>query len=219
MKAARLRLRPPGGAFPGIDRALAGDPAIEREQLLNMEWLSDGSYALLYQLAAEDAEAIRSVVTEHADVIEYDIVDGGDTGRHYLFVHVDEREPFSELLAIAERHALFLSRPFQFTEDGVIITAVGSSDALQDSFADVTDQIPVTVEWTGSYVPDPDLLLERLTDRQREALQTAYDQGFYEKPRRASYDDIAAALDCAPTTANELLRRAEATLVEAILEH
>jgi len=32
-----------------------------------------------------------------------------------------------------------------------------------------------------------------------------------------TYDDIAAELGCVPTTANELLRRAESRIVEALL--
>jgi predicted DNA binding protein len=56
-----------------------------------------------------------------------------------------------------------------------------------------------------------------LTDCQRTALEPAHDLGFYETPRTVTYDDIAAELGCAPTTANELLRRAESRIVEALL--
>jgi len=42
--------------------------------------------------------------------------------------------------------------------------------------------------------------------------------GFYERPRAVSYEDIAAELDVATTTANELLRRAEARVVDAVVQ-
>jgi predicted DNA binding protein len=57
----------------------------------------------------------------------------------------------------------------------------------------------------------------RLTERQQEALVRAYELGYYETPRSVSFEEVAAELDCASSTANELLRRAEATVVEAVL--
>jgi len=47
-----------------------------------------------------------------------------------------------------------------------------------------------------------------LTDRQRAALDTALDLGYYDVPRAASVADVAVELDCATSTAGELLRKA-----------
>jgi predicted DNA binding protein len=58
----------------------------------------------------------------------------------------------------------------------------------------------------------------RLPDRQRKGLEATDEPGFYERPRDPDYEDLGAALDCAPSTANELLCRAEARLVSAVLE-
>jgi predicted DNA binding protein len=52
-----------------------------------------------------------------------------------------------------------------------------------------------------------------LTDRQRAALDAAVEVGYYEVPREGSVADVAAALDCAHSTAGELLRKAEAAVV------
>lgn len=53
-----------------------------------------------------------------------------------------------------------------------------------------------------------------LTDRQREALRTAYELGYFEIPRRSSLDDIAAELDITPPSVSERLRRAQTQLIE-----
>jgi len=57
-----------------------------------------------------------------------------------------------------------------------------------------------------------------LSDRQREATDAALDLGYYEIPREADHRDVASALDCAPSTTAEHLRKAEAKLVESILD-
>ncbi|EMA41672.1 helix-turn-helix domain-containing protein [Halobiforma nitratireducens] len=54
---------------------------------------------------------------------------------------------------------------------------------------------------------------EGLTDPQREALRTAYELGYFEIPRRASLEAVAAELDVAPSSASERLRRAQTQLI------
>jgi hypothetical protein len=217
MRAAELRLSPETGAFPGVDAAIASIPGVTREALVNLEWLEDGSYALLYRLGGGDPAAVERVLADSDEVRSFDVVPTSDD-RTFAFTHVGEREALSELLAIAEANALILDPPFPFTDDGVVVSVVGDGEALQAAFAEITATIPVTVEWTGGYEPGSAGVLARLTDRQREALTAAYDLGFYETPRAASYADIAEVLDCAPSTANELLRRAEATVVAGLLD-
>jgi predicted DNA binding protein len=57
-----------------------------------------------------------------------------------------------------------------------------------------------------------------LTDRQREALVTAYEMGYFDVPRGASLDEIAAALDISASSLSERLRRAQTHLVEEIAD-
>lgn len=217
MKAARLLLRPDDGAFPGVDRAFAAQPGVRREQLVNLEWLADGSYAMLYQLSADNLAPVEDVLDANPEVRQYDLVRAGDR-TVYAFVHVVERDALSSLLSITERHAILLDPPFSFTDDGVVVTLCGAADALQAAFAAATGTIDVDVQWSGTYEPDAASPFSLLTDRQRQALEAAYELGFYENPRRTNYEEIGTALDCAPSTANELLRRAEATLVAAVID-
>jgi hypothetical protein len=53
-----------------------------------------------------------------------------------------------------------------------------------------------------------------LTDRQHEALRIAYELGYFDIPRRASLDDIAAELDISASSVSERLRRAQTQLIE-----
>ena len=53
-----------------------------------------------------------------------------------------------------------------------------------------------------------DVLQEDLTDRQWEALQTAYSAGYFDWPRESTAKEIANSLDLAPPTLHEHLRGA-----------
>jgi predicted DNA binding protein len=216
MRAVEGQVLPEGQAFPGVDAAIAGVDGVRREALVALEWHSDGTYALLYRLAGDDAAALDAVFRDRADVYDYDVIDSG--GQLFAFVHVSERETLSELLAIAESHALILDPPFRYTDWGVRVTVAGTEAALQAAFAEVTDRIAVEIEWTGEYTPDEPGYLGRLTDRQREAVLVAHELGYYETPRATSFEGVADELGCAPSTANELLRRAESVLLDALLE-
>ncbi|MFC7068639.1 GAF domain-containing protein [Halobaculum lipolyticum] len=56
-----------------------------------------------------------------------------------------------------------------------------------------------------------------LTDRQRTALEAAYHAGFFEWPRDASGEEVAAAMGIAPPTFHQHLRRAERKVFDAVL--
>ncbi|AAV47873.1 putative DNA binding protein [Haloarcula marismortui ATCC 43049] len=53
-----------------------------------------------------------------------------------------------------------------------------------------------------------------LTDRQLEALRTAYEMGHFEIPRRASLDAVATELDISASSLSERLRRAQTQLIQ-----
>ena len=216
MRAVEVRLSPEKGTFPGIDRTLESIPDVTRDELINIEWLTDGSYSLLYRLSGGDIETVEAVLTDHEEVHSHEVIPSDDS-RFYVFAHVAERERLSEVLAIAEKYALLFNRPLSITDNGVVVTVIGTSESLQAAFADVTEWIPLSVEWVGEYTPGQHNAIEWLTPRQRKTLEVAHELGFYEMPRQASYREIADELDCAPSTANELLRRGEAALVEGIL--
>ncbi|WP_235007293.1 helix-turn-helix domain-containing protein [Haloarcula mannanilytica] len=55
-----------------------------------------------------------------------------------------------------------------------------------------------------------------LSRDQLTVLQTAYEMGYYETPRKASADDIATELDIAQSTFSERLRLAESQLFDLV---
>jgi predicted DNA binding protein len=58
----------------------------------------------------------------------------------------------------------------------------------------------------------------RLTDRQLEALTTAAELGYFERPRQANASEVAAELDITQSTFTEHLVTAQRKLLDDILE-
>lgn len=66
---------------------------------------------------------------------------------------------------------------------------------------------------------DDTVLVDRgkLTARQREVLQTAYELGYFERPRQINATEIAAELDINPSTFREHLTAAESKIFSELL--
>ena len=58
----------------------------------------------------------------------------------------------------------------------------------------------------------------KLTGRQREVLETAYEMGYFEHPKGANAQTVAAALDITPTTFAEHLSAAQSKLLKSVVE-
>ena len=59
----------------------------------------------------------------------------------------------------------------------------------------------------------------RLTDRQREVLQIAFERGYFERPRRANATELAAELDISGSTFTEHLVAAQRKILDDVLDH
>jgi predicted DNA binding protein len=62
--------------------------------------------------------------------------------------------------------------------------------------------------------PDEPNPVTRMTDRQREALLTAYEMGYFDIPRNATLTEVATALGITAPSLSERLRRAQTRLIE-----
>lgn len=103
------------------------------------------------------------------------------------------------------------------TERGATLSFVGPTEAVRDAVrqyeaAGTTPELRKLGPYEGRDRP-----LDALTERQREVVRTAYDLGYYEVPREASTDDVAAALGIDPSTVAEHLQRGERNLLSRYL--
>ena len=106
--------------------------------------------------------------------------------------------------------------PIEYESDGTVAFSIfGPEDELQNAVTDISVPVDVTIEAVGGLARTRSAVEARLTERQREAVKTAVDLGYYEIPRTATQEDIAAELNCAPSTAAEHLRKAESQALRA----
>ena len=99
------------------------------------------------------------------------------------------------------------------SDRGMLLSLVGSQEAIRAMLrnfeaAGIVPDLHRLGEYDGGQ-----RTLDALTDRQLEVLKTAYDMGFYEVPREASTEEIAAELDLDGGTVSEHLQRAERNLL------
>jgi len=98
-------------------------------------------------------------------------------------------------------------------EHGATMSLVGSQETIRGIVGEYGNSgVSPELRKLGEY-DGPNRPMEELTDRQREIMQTAYEQGYYEVPRNASTGDIAAEVGVDPSTVAEHLQRAERNLL------
>ena len=114
-----------------------------------------------------------------------------------------------------------------FAQDGDLTVAFHAADfeTLQDVINELRDRYPemdlrrLVRSPTGDAAHDSVFVNRgKLTDRQLEVLRTAYEKGYFERPRRANANEIAAELGINPSTFSEHLAATQTKLFEDILE-
>ena len=79
-------------------------------------------------------------------------------------------------------------------------------------------QLLAKQESDTSFDPSLDTMLDVLTPRQREVVETAYRVGYFDSPRHVSGKDVAEMFDFSNSTFHEHIRKAEQTLFENLIE-
>lgn len=216
MNSTEIILEPDVGGFNGPDWALAEFSGVKRHEVPFLNLLRDDSCILLYRVTVGDPEAVQHRLEGREDIRSCDVFETRDG--NYLYMHAEPGDPLTSLLTTVEEFGLVIDYPVPFTEQGgVAVVVAGTEENLRQAVSSIPDAVGVTVERLGNYDPTPRGVLSRLTSRQREALALAFEVGYYRTPRETTFEEIAEGLDCTPSTANTLLRSAEATIVAAHL--
>jgi DNA-binding CsgD family transcriptional regulator len=102
-------------------------------------------------------------------------------------------------------------------DNGVEIRIVGEHEDVAERVADYERPgTRVVLRSVGRY-EGPAAPLDALSRRQYDVLRTAFDAGYFEVPREATTEEVAAALDLSPATVREHLQRAQRNLLAELL--
>lgn len=198
-----------------MERFLRETDAVQREELITWNLTTDGvEYALFH--VEGDLERYRERIDRVDSVLECNLAPVDD-GRFYAYVCQATREADERLRTAFARRNLVIVPPIRYDRSGMHLTVVGAGDDLTALVDAIPDRIEVTVESVGDYDRRHGTPAAALTDRQLEAVEVALDVGYYAVPREAALTDVAAALDCASSTASTLLRKAERAVMTQLV--
>jgi predicted DNA binding protein len=207
MRYVTVIVHPDGGAFHPVGERLGEDSGLTREAIHAVERLDDGTIAMLTEVRG-DLDRYRDIMADSPEVHEYAV--SGD-GSGYCYCRVEPSPLTERLMAHSEAGEFVVEYPVEVTDDGGHrVTMVGREEDFARAFSGFPDAVDVEVESTGPYHPDADRVFSSLTDRQREVLETAIRLGYYENPREATHEDVAAAVGVEPGTVGKHLRNVEA---------
>jgi predicted DNA binding protein len=181
--------------------------AVSRESLITWNLTPDGvEYALFY--VEGDLDRYRERIADVDSVVECNLT-RVDEGSFYSYVCQETRDAEEALRAAFAERNLVIVPPITYDDQGMHLSIVGAGDDLTAMVEAVPESIDVTVEGVGDYDRRHGTPAAELTERQLEAVGAAVELGYYAVPRECSLDEVAEALDCAPSTASTLLRKAE----------
>jgi hypothetical protein len=189
----------------------------DRSEMLSWNLAGD-EFAVLFRVRA-DPDAYEAALADVQSVVDYEVVPAGP---RTLYLFVRERPAESDLrfkAAFAET-GLVVVPPLTYGPEGRMSFGVlGDASELSVAFDALPEEVETEVTHISEYDGGPGVLAgTSLTDRQREVLTVAAEKGYYEVPREAGVETVAAELDCAKSTAAAHLRKAEASLVDAYLD-
>lgn len=110
--------------------------------------------------------------------------------------------------------------------DGDLHVTVHASEMadLRDAIGELQDRFgSVSIEYLTQGADDRDesalipVDVRKLTARQREVLDTAYEMGYFDYPRGSNASEVAAELDIEPSTFTEHLNTAQSKLLDELL--
>ena len=194
---------------------LANAPFVERATALQWNFTGDALGILHY--VEGDVDAFEAALVDVAPVVDYALEPVGERA-FYAYVLDATTDALRDLFAPASVAGVVVVPPVVYREDGTVTLSVfGPSEAIQAGVEAVPSPVDLDVTEVGGLRGVPAIGESRLSERQREAAVAGVELGYYDVPRRATHEDVAAALDCAPSTAAEHLRKAEAKLVRSML--
>lgn len=223
MKAVRVSIDLGPDARHRMHQFVVDHDGFEASRMLQVDYSDVGGddfgvQTALFHVVGTPIESYEAALRETDIVVEYDIARDDDRS-FYVYVRGEHTDHDDRLVAALRQAGLVGMMPIEFREDGTMrLTLIGPGETVQRALEELPDECTVDVRQVGEY--DAGVLSQGgdLTDRQRAAVEAAVECGYYTEPRQGSVADVADELGCAPGTAAEHLRRAEANVMHDVVD-
>lgn len=214
MKHLRLTIKAGGGQDESASmfQELSMAPYLDRVVGLHLN-ASDTRLGLLIYIEG-DIDTFRNQIQQKPEVLDFEIMITDDSC-FYTYFQTELNGISKQLFATLTRGSLLMVPPYNYGDGSVTISLFGPTDEVQEAVAQVPDPFEVTINEVSGMEATPGLTEPLLSERQYDALEAATDIGYYDIPRQGTYEDIAARIGCAPSTAAEHLRKAESKIIRA----
>jgi hypothetical protein len=196
-------------------RFMTESDAIKRGWLVAWKvGVEDGiAYTLFYIVG--DREPYESALSAVETMESYDITSVWDEA-FYASIRGRETEQSRQFYTAFVQPTLMVVPPVYRPHGVVLFDVVGEPATLEQVREALSGGITVNVRKIGECDASPGTFAIGLTSRQRGALAAGREVGYYDVLRNGSVEDVAKELGCAPSTASNHLRKAQARLVERV---
>lgn len=218
MRYLNITARPPPAVRPALFELFATGDTIEETRLLDWTLDSNGGPTALYAIDGEVTSFVRRA--RDIDALSSLDVESIDEDTFYALATIDPTGVplLQRLLSSLTRPGLVVVTPVVYRDGAVSTGMVGGSAVLQQTIDTFSERIDVEIREVGAVPTLQGPPLSVLSERQRQALEVALDIGYYDRPGEATHEDIARHLECAPSTASEHLKKAEAKLIRSTFD-
>ena len=223
MKYVRLALTQTPAARHPMHQFVVAHDGFDVSRLLEVsysEWDGDGNFGVqtaLFHVTGSPVDPYTAALDDTDAIIEYELSHCDDDS-FYLYVRGEHTDSDDRLVGALGQQGLVARMPVEFRADGTMrLTMIGPGETVQRALDELPDDVGVDVRSVGEYGARNFGTGGGLTDRQYEAVEAAVQCGYYEEPRQGSVGEVADVLGCAPGTAAEHLRRAEAKVMSDLV--
>jgi hypothetical protein len=189
----------------------------DRYELRHWDSTHDGKMTAIFEVSGP-REPYEARLEQVETIETYEISEGADD-RFALYVRENPEETDERLSEAFSQGSLVVLPPVEYRMDRTIgVRVVGQAEHVKAAVETAPPTVSVTVDHVGPYRAG---LLPggvTLTDRQRAAVEAAVAEGYYAPTRDGSVAAVAEQLDCSTGTAAEHLRKAEATVMQRLVE-
>lgn len=192
------------------------DPTI----ILNLQYNHGDRPLFMVTVSGGEKTTIENALTDARDVAQWVLIGEAGSTRRYQAVPAlsfeeqlsDEIDDLSGLESLATVEAAI--ERIEVRTDGWRQSGWFADRSAFDQFvsfwrANAGIRLQRLTRDDGSEPPG-----DGLSDRQREALRTAYERGYFEIPRKTSLEALATELGISASSVSERLRRAQTQLIE-----
>lgn len=203
---------------PEFFQVLAGSSYVTEARLFDLNISPRGRPTVLFEVDGE-MDRVRTELDGSNGLQTIETAPVADGKFNLLGTLVPSTVPLlQDVIGALTQEELVVAKPVIYRDEQVHVRIVGSSSTLQTAISKLSSNMEFEITTIGEFDRSRDTPISMLSERQREAVVTAFNLGYYEHPRETTHGDIADPLGCAPNTVSDHLQKAEKKIMIEVLE-